>query len=149
MPDRDLTERVGVLSVSPSWVKMPAPEMAAFRDRFLACPDWASMTDADKDLVRQGQLEVSAGKSTIVVDPAEWGDWDRIDAAVESGSLDELDAALATVGAPDGVSWADREANRDVTDPDLADLDGLDGLAPGDAPTETKSDDLGSDWVGL
>lgn len=150
MATEDLMSRYAVLQSSPSWGGVPPARRDELKAHVIAADDLADLTDSDRDLLRQGALEVSAGRGPAVGNVNEWGDWAAIDAAVESGDLDELDEALGTVGLTEagGLRWDPTTRAANVATAADDDLDGLDGL--GDVPaTETKGADLGSDWVGL
>ena len=129
-----ILDRLTVLAYAPVWDTMADEPKRAFLERLTADPvTWGDVAEADKQLIRRGEFEVSAGKSRHLVDPSTWGDHQRIDAAVDSGNVDELDDALYTVGKPreQWSHWAT-------------------GLPLDDGDTEVLPEDFAdSDWVGL
>jgi hypothetical protein len=128
-----LLNRVGVLQASPRWEGMPPAQQEAFEARVLALASredagFDDLSEADKELIRAGELEVSAGKSSRFTDPATWGDWAAIDAAIDAEDTEALDRELEMVGPLDGPAA---------------------GSVDGAPETKAADFDLEGDWVGL
>lgn len=95
---RQILERVYTMKAAPVWDALPDRAKAEFDQRLTAGElTWSDVTPADKQLIRKGEFEVSAGKGRLT-STAELGDWAAIDAALDSEDEDQLDAALFTVG---------------------------------------------------
>jgi hypothetical protein len=128
-PSAELLHRFAVLQASPSWLQMSWEDKEAFEGRLQSVYATGDLSSEDQELLRNGALEVAAGKSPTLTDPQEWGDWAAIDAAVDADNDTALDAALLTVGR--GF-----EVGMPILEPDPADVD-----------TEDLPDD--NDWVGV
>lgn len=148
MPSPRLLHRVGNLHLSPVWEKVPAAEQDAFNARVIAAEDFADLSEDDKALVRRGELAVSNGESASLINPADWGDWAAIDAAIDSGDEAALDRALETVGSGDGGNQAAGAApGDDDVDPDAGPDDGVELDDDGFAIEDGRESKAG--WVGL
>lgn len=107
MPDRTLTYRVGNLQAAPVWLEVSTDAKEAFMDRVFAAVTFGDLPAEDQALIRRGELEVSAGRSSHYQDPSTWGDWAAIEAALDAGDDAALDAALETVGPGEGGGMVD------------------------------------------
>lgn len=153
---QQILERVAVMKAAPVWDALPQDAKSAFDARFVEKPlTWAEVSPADKQLIRQGEFQVSAGQGRLT-SVAEQGDWAAIDAALDLDGDDDmvaLDAALFTVGhgfpkfpwlgAVTTVEEA-RALGGPVLDPNITDSVG-DSVDPDDVP----EDGAVEGWVGV
>lgn len=146
-----ILERVYVLKAAPVWDELPQAEKDAFDARMTERPlVWSEVTPADKQLIRDGELQVSSGQGRLV-SAEERGDWEAIDAAIDADDEAALDAALFTVGHGfpkfpwlGGVSTVEeaRALGGPVENPNVSD-------DPGDLIDVDDLPDDDSEWVGV
>jgi hypothetical protein len=136
MPSQRLIHRVGNLHASPTWMAMVAEQQDELDRRVIAAEEFADLSAEDQDLIRRGELEVSAGLSPRFQDPSTWGDWTAIEQAMDSGDNEALDRALEMVGPGDGNG---------MVGPDVD--DGGELSAEDEAELAMYADDTGDDLV--
>lgn len=131
----DLHRRLALFQASPTAEAMARDDLDALIDRVLDERAFADLEEADKAAIRAGMLEVSDGANPGAVALGDRGDYAAIDAALDSGNLEELDQALATMGQGYGVP-----------DTGVEDDDADDGQADDDVSIKGFDED---GWVGL
>lgn len=123
----------------------------ALRERVLATARYQDLSDEDRERLRYGVIAFSSGAGHDVGDVSR-GDWQEIDAALDSGNVEDLEIALDRVGeGPYG--WGEAplvdEVVTDEEEPVLDDDGDLDPDAELDAAeaAAAAAGDVG--WVGL
>lgn len=92
-----LQQRRDLFWLSPAVAQLAEGERDALRGRLLEAATYAGLSDADRELLRGGVVDVSAtGVADLGFGPT--GDWSAIDEALDAGDEAALEAALDTVG---------------------------------------------------
>lgn len=144
---RRLLHRIDVLHASPLWLRLGSEAQDAFDDRLLDASELDDLEGEDRELLRRACLEVAAGRSETLLDPADWGDVAAIDAAADAEDWEALEAAFDTIGGY-GAAVVDDAPSEEPSDAGPLDDDGFPAVAEGKG-FDFVADEWDGEWVGV